>query len=163
MDLTEDTVVKEAMLEGYSAHDRHGEVIEGTCDYDTNTSDATVQNADLLSGKTAYAKGLKIVGTMPNIGSYKSDIKTKNEVKTIPKGYHDGSGTVRINEDSVKGLVPENVKFGVTILGVNGTIMDTDEESVYYEVENEAGGYTAFIGKYSEESNNGGTAFVIVG
>ena len=57
------------------------------------TADATAISDDLLINKTAYVDGSKITGTMPN---NESVIKTlmAGENFIIPKGYHDGTGTI---------------------------------------------------------------------
>lgn len=65
IDLTGDTVSPDKLLTGTTAHDKSGEIIEGTCPWDVNSTDATVSEAEILFGKTAYARGTKITGTMP--------------------------------------------------------------------------------------------------
>jgi len=57
-----------------------------------NTDDATATAGDLLSGKIAYAKGQKIVGTMPNKAG--SNIQSAYTNVPIPAGYYDGTGYV---------------------------------------------------------------------
>ena len=69
IDLTADTVTKDKILASYTAHDASGAIITGTCDYDVNSQDATVKVGEILKGQTAYARGTKLVGTMPNNGS----------------------------------------------------------------------------------------------
>ena len=66
VDLTADTVTADKMLVSYTAHDASGALITGTCEFDVNSQDATVKVAEILDGKTAYARGTKLVGTMPN-------------------------------------------------------------------------------------------------
>ena len=55
IDLTADTVTADKILATYTAHDKSGNIITGTCDYDVNSKDATVGVAEILKGKTAYA------------------------------------------------------------------------------------------------------------
>lgn len=119
-DLTSDTVTAEKLLSGFKAHDKSGAPITGTCTYDADTQDATVAVAEILEGKTAYARGSKLTGTMPNNGSVSGTIATK-EAYTIPMGFHDGSGTVSIDATESAKIVAGNIKSGVTILGVEGT------------------------------------------
>lgn len=121
MDLTGDTVTADKILTGFTAHDKSGEIITGTCDFDSNTEDATVAVAEMLDGKTAYARGSKLVGTMPNKGAVIGTISTKDGTYTIPMGFHDGSGSVGIDGTEQEKLIPGNIKSGVTILGVEGT------------------------------------------
>ena len=126
IDLTGDTVVANKLLKGYKAHGADGEIINGSCDFDANTQDATASAAEILSGKTAYNKGSKITGTMPNNGAVTGKISTKEGQYTIPQGYHDGSGKVSIDEVEQAKLIPGNIREGVTVLGVAGTMSGTE-------------------------------------
>lgn len=122
IDLTSDTVTKDKILIGFTAHDKSGTIITGTCDFDVNSTDATVAVAEILDGKTAYARGAKLVGTMPNKGAVNGAITTKDEQFTIPTGFHDGSGKVGIDTTEKSKIIAANIKEGVTILGVTGTL-----------------------------------------
>ena len=122
IDLTSDTVTKDKILSGFTAHDKSGTIITGTCDFDVNSTDATVAVAEILDGKTAYARGAKLVGTMPNKGAVNGTITTKEEQFTIPTGFHDGSGKVGIDTTEKSKIIAANIKEGATILGVTGTL-----------------------------------------
>lgn len=122
IDLTADTVTADKILATYTAHDKSGNIITGTCDYDVNSKDATVGVAEILKGKTAYAAGKKLTGTMPNNGAVTLTIDTVAGVVKVPQGYHDGSGTVSILPAEQAKLIAENIKQGITILGVTGTL-----------------------------------------
>ena len=126
IDLTADTVVKEKILKGYTAHGADGEPITGTCEFDANTQDATATDAEILAGKTAYNKGNKITGTMKNNGAVSGKISTKDGKYTVPQGYHDGSGIVQIDSTEQGKLIPSNIRDGVTILGVEGTMSGSE-------------------------------------
>lgn len=119
-DLTADTVTADKLLKDITAHDKSGAPITGTCTYDADTQDATAAVAEILEGKTAYARGTKLTGTMPNKGAVSGTIATK-DAYTIPMGFHDGSGTVSIDATESAKIVAGNIKSGVTILGVEGT------------------------------------------
>ena len=119
-DLTADTVAADKLLKNITAHDKSGAPITGTCTYDADTQDATAAVAEILEGKTAYARGTKLTGTMPNKGAVSGTIATK-EAYTIPMGFHDGSGTVSLDATESAKIVAGNIKSGVTILGVEGT------------------------------------------
>ena len=121
IDLTSDTVETSNLLEGFTAHDRHGEIITGTCTYDADTSDANATASEILATKTAYVNGNKITGTMANNGAIDKVITAKAQVVTIPSGYHDGSGTVQIDSTEQAKIIAENIKDGVVMLGVTGT------------------------------------------
>ena len=119
-DLTSDTVTADKLLKDITAHDKSGAPITGSCTYDADTQDATAAVAEILEGKTAYARGAKLTGTMPNKGAVSGTIATK-DAYTIPMGFHDGSGTVSIDATESAKIVAGNIKSGVTILGVEGT------------------------------------------
>ena len=126
IDLTADTINKNALLIGYTAHGADGETIIGGCTYDANTQDATATEAEILAGKTAYNKGNKVTGKMPNNGAVSGKISTKAGKYTVPQGYHDGSGTVQIDSTEQEKLIPSNIRDGVTILGVEGTMSGSE-------------------------------------
>ena len=128
IDLTADTVIAEKVLTGYTTHGADGETITGTCDYDSNTQDATAADAEILSGKTAYVKGTKKTGTMENNGAVTGTISNKDKPYVIPVGYHDGSGTVSISETEQAKLTPANIREGIEILGVKGTMTGSESE-----------------------------------
>lgn len=119
-DLTADTVSADKLLKDITAHDKSGAPITGTCTYDADTQDATAAVAEILEGKTAYARGTKLVGTMPNKGAISGTITDKTAY-TIPMGFHDGSGTVSIDATESAKLIATNIKKGISILGVEGT------------------------------------------
>ena len=119
-DLTADSVTSDKLLKNITAHDKSGAPITGTCTYDADTQDATAAVAEILEGKTAYARGAKLTGTMPNKGAVSGTITDKTAY-TIPMGFHDGSGTVSIDATELAKIIPANIKSGVSILGETGT------------------------------------------
>lgn len=126
IDLTGDTVAPDKLLSGFKAHDKSGVIITGTCDFDVNSGDATAEAAEILTGKTAYVRGVKVTGTMPNKGAVTGTISTKAGQYTIPMGFHDGSGKVGIDSTEQAKIIPGNIREGVTILGVAGTMSGTE-------------------------------------
>lgn len=126
IDLTGDSVSADKLLKGTTAHGADGELVTGTCEYDANTQDATATAAEILTGKTAYNKGNKVTGTMKNNGAVSGKISTKAGKYTVPQGYHDGSGSVQIDSTEQAKLVPNNIREGVTILGVAGTMSGSE-------------------------------------
>lgn len=122
IDLTGLTISEDKLLSGFTAVDKSGEEITGTCTFDVDSQDATAAVAEILFGKTAYVRGTKLTGTMPNRGAATGTISTINETYTIQQGYHDGSGTVGISAAEKSKLVGANIREGITILGVTGTM-----------------------------------------
>ena len=126
IDLTQDTVVADKLLQGYTAHGADGNIVTGTCTYDSNTQDATASDSEILVGKTAYVKGSKKTGTMPNNGAVAGAITTVDGQYTVPQGYHDGAGKVQIDSNEQAKLIPNNIREGITVLGVTGTMSGTE-------------------------------------
>lgn len=126
IDLTADTIKADKLLKGFTAHGADGEVINGACAFDVDSSEANASAAEILSGKTAAVKGNVVTGTMKNNGAVSGTISTKEGQYTVPQGYHDGSGKVSIDSNEQAKIIPENLREGVTILGVTGTMSGTE-------------------------------------
>ena len=122
IDLTGDTVAQSTVLKGATFHDKSGATLTGTCDYDSNTTDATASAGEILLSKTAYINKAKVTGTMANNGSQVNTITTKAQSVTIKNGFHDGSGKVSIDTAEQAKIIASNILEGVTILGVTGTL-----------------------------------------
>lgn len=129
IDLTGDTVKPENLLKGNTAHAADGEYITGTCTFDSDTQDATASASEILSTKTAYVKGEKKTGTMPNHGGVSGSINTKDGTYTVPSGYHDGSGKVGIDSTEKSKLISQNIREGITILGVEGSMSGNEDST----------------------------------
>lgn len=127
IDLTADSVVADKLLAGFTAHGANGELITGSCTFDADTQDATATSGEILNGKIAYNKGVKVTGTMANNGAVSKAIKTKEEVYIVPQGYHDGSGQVSIDANEQAKIIAENIREGVEILGVTGTMSGLED------------------------------------
>lgn len=123
IDISKDTVTKDKLLAGFTAHDQDGNPITGECTYDAYTGDATATADEILYDEEAYVKGVKVKGTMPNKGAQAIVITDANEPVGIDKGYHDGGGTATVDKTN---LSPENIRQGVTILGVEGEMSATE-------------------------------------
>lgn len=85
------------------------------------TNDSVTEDK-LLAGITAHARNGEIItGSMTNQGAVSGVINSLAGYN-IPAGYHDGSGTVSINSTEQAKIIPENIKSGVSILGVQGNL-----------------------------------------
>lgn len=126
IDLTSDTVTADKLLSGVIAHDKSGAAITGACTYDADTSDATAASAEILSGKTAYVNKIKVTGEMRNNGAVNGVISRKADSYTVPIGYHDGAGKVAISTTEQAKIIATNIRAGVSILGVTGTMSGTE-------------------------------------
>ena len=126
IDLTGDTVTADKLLSGITAHGKDGKLVTGVCTFDVDSNDATVAVAEILKGKTAYARGTKLIGTMPNNEAVTGKISTKDGSYTIPQGYHDGSGEVSIDATEQAKIIAQNIREGVTILGVEGSMSGSE-------------------------------------
>ncbi len=76
----------------------------------------TAGAAQVLTGYTVGTETGLVDGTMPNIGEVNITPRSVNQA--IPAGYHNGEGIVAGDND----LIAANIKAGVNIFGVNGTL-----------------------------------------
>lgn len=129
IDLTSDTITAADVINSKSFHLASGVTATGTCTYDADTSDATASAAEILATKTAYKNGSKVTGTMPNRGGNNITVNSKSGAN-IPTGFYDGSGKAIIDSTSSSNLVANNIRNGVTILGVEGTLSPEDQLAV---------------------------------
>ena len=127
IDLTSDTVDAEHLLSGYTAHGADGALISGSCDFDSNTQNDTLLIAEALSGKTFHARGSAYTGTMANRGSVTGTISSKAQEYVIAQGYHDGTGKVSIAAAEQSKIIADNIRQGITILGVTGSMSGSED------------------------------------
>ena len=77
----------------------------------------------VLEGKTFTAtSGVHAVGTMPNKGAAAIELSDLN-AKAIDAGYYSG-GTAKIADAEAAKVIPGNIKKGVTLFGVEGTLQE---------------------------------------
>ena len=126
IDLSADDVARASVLNGKYFHLPTGERTTGTCTYDADTSDANAATDDILSGKTAYKNGTKLVGTMTNQGEQHLTLSARDTAVTIPAGYHDGSGDIGLSSTDKAALIATNIRSGVTVLGIEGTMSGSE-------------------------------------
>ena len=127
IDLTSDTIAPADLAKDVTAHDKSGAPIVGTSTKDSDTSNDTAVAAEILATKTAHARGSQLTGTMPNRGAVTGTITAVDGEYTIQNGYHDGSGKVSIAATEQSKLIATNIRQGVTILGVEGTMSGSED------------------------------------
>ncbi len=88
---------------------------------------AGLSTGDSIKLLTQYLEGI------PIIGAASSTLTTQGSSYTMPRGYHNGNGSVRTN---ITNLRPENIKSGANVGGVVGTHAP-QVRIEYYEVPNE--------------------------
>lgn len=76
-----------------------------------DTEDATAESSDILSSKTGYVNGVKITGNIEN-----QTLSNTND--TVTGGYYTSTTLSSIDTD----LIAENIKSGITIFGVTGSL-----------------------------------------
>lgn len=86
-----------------------------------DTADADAAAGNILTGKKAYGSSGAIDGSMANNGSTSGTISTKAGTVTVPAGYTSG-GTVSISSTEQAKIIASNIKSGVTLLGVAGSL-----------------------------------------
>ena len=101
---------------------------EGTAVF-YDTTGATAASGDILTGNSACLGTGFVAGSMPNNGAVSGSISKADGTYTIPAGFHNGKGAVRISSEEQAKLVSGNIKAGVTILGVSGksSVVDTGD------------------------------------
>lgn len=86
-----------------------------------DTAGANAAAGDILSGKSAYGSSGEISGSMANNGATGGTISTKAGTVTIPAGYTSG-GSVSISATEQAKVIASNIKSGVNLLGVAGSL-----------------------------------------
>lgn len=85
------------------------------------TGDASAAAGEILTGKSAFGPSGEISGSMADNGDTSGTISTKAGTVTIPAGYTSG-GTVSISSTEQSKVIASNIKSGVTLLGVAGSL-----------------------------------------
>lgn len=128
IDLSQDDVKPEHVQKNIYFHDKSGNPQVGTNTKTVDASEVTAEAAEVLNGRT-FGKGDRVeTGTMPDNSGSTYEMGTTAPV-TIPLGYQDGSSKVKLADGELAKLKPENIKQGVSILGVEGEFGADDLEA----------------------------------
>lgn len=88
-----------------------------------DTSAVTAGAADVMANKIIVnAAGETVPGTMPNNGAVNQTLDTTKPSYTVPKGYHSGSGTVKIVTETKSATPAKNAQ---TITPTAGKVLSS--------------------------------------
>lgn len=138
------------------------------------TEDATATAEDIKQDLTAYVNGEKVTGAMPVIEATDNKIGISSSPYTIPKGFHDGAGTVSIDSET-KSVTP--TKSEQTISPTTGKVLSqvtvnaipdeyittTDATATASQILNGSTAYVAGAKVTGTMPNNGTTNLTIDG
>ena len=86
-----------------------------------DTASANIVAGDIPTGKTAYGANGAVSGSMPVNGDVSGTISTKAGTVVVPAGQTTG-GTISIASAEQDKIIAGNIRSGVTLLGVEGTL-----------------------------------------
>lgn len=93
-----------------------------------DTDEGTATSADILEGKIAFSKKNKLVGTIPSIGS-KTYVPTIVDQNILSGSYLSGNQVLKGDSN----LIAANIKKGVEIFGITGTLETSGGSTVKKE------------------------------
>ena len=108
-----------------------------------DTSDADALAQDILIDKTAYVNNIKITGTMSNQGELTITPSISEQQKEA--GYYSNILIKAVTNEIDSNIVAENIKQGITILGIAGTYKGLDTNSATATADNIMLNQTAYV------------------
>lgn len=88
-----------------------------------DVSSVTAGAADVLTGKIVVdADGKLVTGSMPNNGAVAKVLTVEDSSYTVPKGYHDGTGTISVSVEE-QSAIPS--KSAQTVLPTEGKVLSS--------------------------------------
>lgn len=85
-----------------------------------NTADANATYNDIIIGKTAYVNGVKITGSMNNLGAL--NITPSTSAQSFSAGYYNSVNISAVTSNIDNNIVPNYILNGINILGVTGNL-----------------------------------------
>lgn len=140
-----------------------------------DVSSVTAASDDVLTGKVyVLADGTVTTGTMPNNGAVSKTLDATTITYTIPKGYHSGTGTVKITLEtktvtptkSAQDITPTSGKVlsKVTVNPIPDNYIDTtDADAVAADILIDKTAYVGGAKVTGTMANNGDTSGTIDG
>lgn len=86
-----------------------------------DTASATPAAGDVRQGVTVFGKDGAVTGNLVSITDTAQNITTKSQSVPVAAGIHTG-GTVQIASSEQSKIIASNIRKGVTILGVVGSM-----------------------------------------
>lgn len=88
--------------------------------YDTSYADASA--SDVRANKKFFGASGQNTGTLEDVSCSSTAISTKSGTVAVPAGIHAGNQSIGISATEQSKIVSSNIKKGVTILGVDGSL-----------------------------------------